>query len=377
MRRKKSKKVKISCLTELPRKIFSLAREVGVDKESSRSGTFFQLDKSVIFSRVNELFKEKLEILSMKEALKKYDWLREKYYGLLIGGKRGKRTAKGRESFMNGYFLRILPNTNVELPLQACMFISKQGFKQRVRNLVIAEEGSNAKLITGCTLNVNPAQHFGITEFFIKRNATLNFTMIHGWGEDTKVRPMAVALVEDNASFVSNYICLKPARDLKMYPEAICQGENSRASFNNILYTKGNSLMNVGSKIRLEGAGSRGEVISRTVARDKSKVIVRGTLIGNNQSKAHLECKGILQDDADIHAIPELVANSKGAELSHEAAVGKIAEKEIIYLMSRGLTREEATSAIIRGFLDTSIMGLPRTLEREIKVMVDKTVGKL
>lgn len=368
MRGEEDERVKISDFAELPRKILSQARKVGASEESSRSGTFFQLDESVVFSKVNELFKGKLEILSMKGALKKYRWLREEYYQRLISGR----------DFMDGYFLRILSNAEVELPLQAIMFISKQRFKQMVRNLVIAEEGSNAKVITGCTLNVNSAQHFGITEFFVKKNATLNFTMIHGWAGDTKVRPMAVALVEDNASFVSNYICLRPAKDLRMYPEAICGGKNSTASFNNILYSKGDSLMDVGSKIKLEGAGSRGEIISRAVSKDKSKVIARGTLIGNDpRSKGHLECRGILQDDAVIRAIPELMANSEGADLSHEAAIGKIAEEEIIYLMSRGLTRDEATSVIVRGFLDTSIMGLPRTLDEEIRAMVDRIVGKL
>lgn len=373
MRGKKNDEVGISGFTELPGEILKRAREVGGDEESSRSGTFFQLDESAVLAGVNELFKGKLEILSMKEALSKYEWVREKYYRRLVGGKGFEGSDDVEGSFMDGYFLRIFPEAEVELPLQAIMFISKQGFRQKVRNLVIAEEGSNAKVVTGCTLSVKSAQHFGITEFFVEENATLNFTMIHGWAEDAKVRPVAVTLIGDNADFVSNYICLRPAQNLKMYPKAICQGENSKASFNNIIYTNRDSLMDVGSEIKLEGGGSRGEIISRTVAEERSKAIIRGRLIGNNpRSKAHLECRGILQDDAYIHAIPELIADSEGAELSHEAAVGRIAEKEINYLMSRGLTRDEATSVIVRGFMDTSIMGLPEALDEEIKAMVEK-----
>jgi len=369
MQEEKDEDARITGLDELPREILSAARDVGAGEEASRAGTFLQLDESAVFARVSELFEGKLEIMGMREALEKYGWLGEKYFRRLIGGD---------GDFMDGYFLRIMPGANVELPLQAIMFISKPGLKQRVRNLVIAEKGANARVITGCTLSTNAAQHFGVTEFFVEEGATLNFTMIHSWREDTKVRPVSAALVEDDATFVSNYICMRPARDLKMYPRAICRGRNSRANFNNLLYVTGDSSLDVGSMVKLEGANSKGEIISRTVAMGRSKVIVRGRLVGDNpKSRAHLECRGILQGDAKINAIPELVANSEGAELSHEAAVGKIAEKEIVYLMSRGLSRDEATSAIVRGFLDTSIMGLPKKLDEEIKGIVETTLGKL
>jgi Fe-S cluster assembly scaffold protein SufB len=135
--------------------------------------------------------------------------------------------------------------------------------------------------------------------------------------------------------------------------------------------------MDVGSKAVLQGTGSRAEMIARVIAVDRAKIYSRGLLVGEKEdTKAHLECRGLLlSDDALIHAIPELTAKVKGTELSHEAAVGKIAEEQIQYLMARGFSELEAQSLIVRGFMDVGIMGLPQALETEIKRMVDKTTA--
>lgn len=381
MEKKRSKFKGVSSLTELPHKILKAAVKVGIDSdEKDRSGSYLMIDHSVVMAKVNEYFKGKLEIMDTKDALKKYDWLEDYFWKLIDRGK-DEYTKKADKEFGGGYFLRVLPNSNVVFPMQSCLMISKEGMEQNVHNIIISEENSDAKIITGCTLypEVQRAQHIGISEFFIKKNARLNFTMIHNWNEGTKVRPRSAALIGENATFISNYIILNPVRDIQMYPSALCKGKNSTARFNSILYATKNSLMDIGSKIDLNGTGSKGEITSRTIAKEKSKIIARGMLIGEKHSiKAHMECRGLLLDDtATIHAIPELIGMKKDVNLSHEAAVGRIAEKEIVYLMSRGLSRDEATSVIVRGFLDVDIMGLPKELSREVKGLVSKMIEGL
>jgi Fe-S cluster assembly scaffold protein SufB len=114
-------------------------------------------------------------------------------------------------------------------------------------------------------------------------------------------------------------------------------------------------------------------MISRAIARQASRMIIRGLIEGNTaECKGHLECRGLLIDDeALIQSIPELKARKKGVEITHEAAVGKISEKEITYLMTRRLSRDQAVSLIIRGFMDVSILGLPDALNAEIKKIVE------
>jgi Fe-S cluster assembly scaffold protein SufB len=131
--------------------------------------------------------------------------------------------------------------------------------------------------------------------------------------------------------------------------------------------------MDIGSKAILDGRESRAEMISRAVTREGSKIIVRGSIEGNGQEcRGHLECKGlILDDESFMQSIPELTARSKSIEITHEAAVGKISDKEIVYLMTRRLSNEQAVSLIVRGFMDASIMGLPEALTTEISRIIE------
>jgi Fe-S cluster assembly scaffold protein SufB len=370
----------VSELTSLPHKVLEAAAKAGIEpKEKERSGSFMHIDHSSVLSKVNENFKGQIEILDTLTALKKYPWAKD-YLWKIVDKDKDEYT-KSAQHPSGGYFMRILPGAKVTFPLQACLMISGDNVKQKVHNIIIAEENSEARIITGCSLHpdVTSGQHIGISEFYVKRNATLHFTMIHNWAQGTIVRPRSAALIEDDAAFISNYISLNPVKDLQMYPVAYCRGRNSKASFNSLIYSAGNSLLDAGSKIALSGGNSSGEVIARSVVRDNAKVIARGMLVGESSPvKAHLECKGlILNDGAVIHAIPELIGSRKDVELSHEAAVGKIADKEINYLMSRGLNRDEATSVIVRGFLDVNLMGLPEKLEREIKDLVEQTTRGL
>jgi hypothetical protein len=366
-----------SGLIKIPHQILKEAYKAGIEgDERNRSGTFMHIDQATVYSKVNAAFKDKLEMMDTKEALRKYAWL-DNYNWKLIDKDKDDFTRKVADEFSGGYFMRILPNTEVVFPLQSCLMITRNNLEQRVHNIIIAEEGSKARVITSCVqhLTVESSTHLGISEFYVKKGAKLNFTMIHNWGEKTLVRPRSAALVEDGGEFVSNYLCLKPVRNVQMYPVAFCNGEYSKASFNNILFGQSKSLLDVGSKAVLNGRYSRTEMISRAIARKGSKIFVRGIMDGNNSTcKGHLECRGLLLDsESRIHAIPELIARKEGAELSHEAAVGKISEKEITYLMTRKLTEDEAISTIIRGFMDASIMGLPQGLTKEINQIIDLT----
>jgi Fe-S cluster assembly scaffold protein SufB len=366
-------------VASLPEDFAKRALTVGVrTDEGERAGTYFQVDHSTVFQKIQKMFEGKAEIMSTKDAFEKYDWM-EDYWWKVVSADADKYTALAELEWDKGYFIRALEGQKITLPLQACLFISKDNLDQNVHNVIIAEPNSEVQIITGCTVhpNVRRGLHVGISEFFVKEGAKLTFTMIHNWAQNFDVRPRTGALVEDNATFITNYICLNPVKSLQMYPVAYCKGKNSRARFTSILYGSGDSYMDVGSKAVLQGTGSKAEMIARVIAIDRAKIYSRGLLVGEKDgTKAHLECRGLLlSDDALIHAIPELTAKVKGTELSHEAAVGKIAEEQIQYLMARGFSELEAQSLIVRGFMDVGIMGLPKALETEIKRMVDTTTA--
>jgi uncharacterized protein len=362
---------KVQKLKELSDEVKEKSISVGIDaEEACRSGSFFQMDHSVIFSSTCQ---SGLEVMSSTEALEKYDRL-SNYWWKAVKVDADKYTAAAELHQNHGYFLRALPGAKVEFPLQACLYMTREGLAQKVHNIIIAEEGSELHIITGCTTApvVRTGLHIGISEFYIKKNAHVTFTMIHNWAENVEVRPRTGAIIEENGVFLSNYVCMKPVKTLQMYPTAYCVGENATVRFNTILSAVEGSHMDVGSRVFLSAKGSRAELVARAITRG-GDIVTRGHLIGEVPGiKAHLECRGlILSEKGSIHAIPELEGKVNNIDMSHEAAVGKIAEEEIQYLMARGLNNEEATSAIIRGFLDVEIKGLPEHLKREIKKAVE------
>jgi len=367
-------------LSSLPEEILKRSFEVGVvSEEDSRAATYFQIDHSVISKTVQRLFQGQLEVMSTKEAIKKYDWFKN-YWWKLVKKDTDRFTLLADSMWDQGYFIRILEDQKVTLPLQSCLFVLTSNLNQNVHNVIIAEPGSEAQIITGCTVhpNVHGGLHVGVSEFYIKEDAKLIFTMIHGWSQGFDSRPRSAAVIEDNGVFVSNYMLFEPVRSLQMYPVAYCRGVNSRVSFNNIIYGSGNSYIDAGSKVVLQNEGTRGEIITRAIATDNARIYARGFLQGEHEdSKAHLECRGLLlSDNAMVYAIPELLAEAQGAELSHEAAVGKIAEEQIQYLMSRGFSEKEAASLIVRGFMDISIFGLPKELEENIEKIIKSTAER-
>jgi uncharacterized protein len=372
-----TKMSKESNLTKIPHQILEEAQKAGLETDGkNRSGTFFHLNQETIASKVNEMYEGKIELMDIKAALKKYPWL-EEYRWKLVNKDKDEYTKKVAAEYSGGYFMRILKGAEIDFPLQSCMMISQNNFEQKVHNIIIAEEDSKAHIITSCVQhsNVPNATHMGISEIYVKKGAMLNFTMIHQWSEQTLVRPRSAAQIDDKATFVSNYVCMTPVRDVQMYPVAYCKGNESRVSFNSIVYGHRNSLLDLGSKAVLTGKGSKAEMVSRAIAREGSKMIIRAMVEGDStECKGHLECRGLLMDNESfMKSIPELIAKKKGVEITHEAAVGKISEKEVNYLMTRRLSRDQAVSLIIRGFMDVGILGLPDSLNTEIKKIVDKS----
>ena len=267
------------------------------------------------------------------------------------------------------------------MPVQSCLFITTDKIRQNVHNVVIAEENSELHIITGCSIShsITGALHLGVSEFYVKKGAKITFTMVHNWSGGMEVRPRSAVVVEDDGVFISNYILMTPVKSLQMFPTTYCVGKNARTTTQSIVYATKDANIDMGSRAVLQGEGSKAEIISRVIVTDNANVVARGDIIGDTAHvKGHLECRALmLSDTAKVSSIPELRASRTDLDLSHEAAVGKIAEEEIQYLMARGLSEEEATSVIIRGFLNVDITGLPDALARETKKMFDLSLEKV
>ncbi|MBF0413961.1 MAG: SufD family Fe-S cluster assembly protein [Desulfamplus sp.] len=345
---------------------------VGIDTdESLRSATFIQKDSSIIHCSKSI---EGVEIKGIAQALEQYDWLNDYLWKLMSHEKDDITKALNIKPDQGGYFIWIKKGVKAQKPLQTCLHIAKEKFSQKVHNIVVVEEDAELHIIAGCSTSdhLNSGLHIGVSEFYIKKGATLKYTMIHDWGENVYVRPKTAVHVDEGGVFISNYISLKPVGSIVANPITILE-KNATARINSILVAGKGTYMDMGSVVELNGAGARAEIISRAIVAGGT-IISRGHLMGKeNGVKGHLECKGLILKDGLLHAIPELSGHTPGVEMSHEAAVGKIDKREIEYLMARGLNEEEAVSTIVRGFLNVDIEGLPADLAARIDAAVKET----
>ncbi len=306
-----------------------------------------------------------LELMDIKTALNRFGGLPQ-YYWKALDPNQDEISRSAAENLHGGYFIRAKKGAKIAEPVQSCLFIQGNGVGQNVHNLIIVEEGAELHVISGCATaeGTTDAAHIGVSEFYVEKGGKLSFTMIHNWGDEVAVRPRSAGIIYEDSSFVSNYVLLQKVSDLKMYPTISLNGQNAVARFNSIIAAPHGAHVDTGNKLLLNAPGTRGEIVARTLT-SGGTIINRGFIGGHAPTaKGHLECNGLILGEGRIYTIPELDATVDGVELSHEAAVGKIAQEEIEYLMARGLDEEEATSTIVRGFLNVDIMGLPQELQQ-------------
>ena len=370
---------KIESLEALSKQAQEAAIVTGINlKEEQRAGSYMQIDQSVVYESLSKSYEGQLEMMSTTAALNKYDWM-EDYYWKAVPVDQDKYTAQAALNMTHGYFIRVFPHQKPQYPVQSCLLVAENYVSQNVHNIIIVEEGAELQVITGCTLSKNDAEgiHLGISEFYVKKGGKLFFTMIHNWAENFHVRPRTKIVVEEDGSFINNYVLMKPVKSIQSFPVAHLKGDRASAKFNTVVYGLKESYIDLGSRIILEGEDTRGESIARTIAADESVIYSRGDLIAKTKGYclAHLDCRGIVfSQKGKIFAIPELVSEgAMKAELSHEASIGPIAEEQVEYLMSRGISKEDAVSVITSGFLNLDIPYIPEFLEKNIKEVIKAT----
>ncbi len=340
--------------------------------EDNRSGSLIMIDNAITHTSLRE--KDAVELMSLKDAMKVHDWVKD-YAWKLVKPDTDKYTAMSYLQEADGYFIRAPAGKKSKMPVQTCLLIGSKQVSQTVHNIVVVEEGAELDVITGCSTKhgVDRGLHLGISEMYVKKGATLNFTMIHNWAEEIGVRPRTVVHVEEGGKYISNYVTLKPVKSIQSYPTVILEGKDAFARLNTIAVAHPGSELDLGSRVIFEAEGTSAELISRTITTGGMS-IARGEMVGNaNGAKGHLECHGLVIGGGTQRAIPILEANVEDIELSHEAAVGRIAREQIEYLMARGLSEEDAVGMIVRGFLDVGIQGIPDELQADI----DETIAKI
>ena len=364
---------------ERPRPAPSLQHLSAVDKiRLAHAGiSIDSIGRSASFIHVNHAacstqnMQEGLELMDINQALKKYDGL-PGYYWKVLSPDKDEFTQMTKKRTHGGYFVRVRKGVKLPEPVQSCMFIQGNNLGQSVHNIIVVEEGAELHIISGCATSsdTDKAAHLGISEYYVEKGGKLTFTMVHNWGSHVVVRPRSAGVVAQGGTFINNYVLLDKVRDLQMYPTIHLQGSGASALFNSVIVAPPGSHVDVGNKVVLDAPNTRAEIVSRSITTG-GVVYNRGHLAAHAAPvKGHLECKGLILGKGVNVAIPEIEAMLADVELSHEAAIGKIAQAELEYLMARGLDEDQATATIVSGFLNLDIMGLPAELKASLNEQI-------
>ena len=282
-------------------------------------------------------------------------------YNIRVNGKSDSRNTTANiditsKTDVSGIDIRIKDGTikeSVHIPV----VLSQSGLKEVVYNDFYIGENCDVTIVAGCGIDNcgnQDSQHDGVHRFFIGRNSHIKYVEKHygqGDGDGKRIlNPVTELTLEEGASAELEMVQIKgvDSTDRKTYAKL---GAGARLVVRERLMTHGDQYAVSYYEVSLDGEGSSADVVSRSVARDKSFQKFDSKIIGNTVCNGHTECDAIIMDDARILAVPGLEANSLEAALIHEAAIGKIAGEQLMKLMTLGLTEAEAEERIINGFL--------------------------
>ncbi len=237
------------------------------------------------------------------------------------------------------------------------VLLTQAGLQDKVYNSFIIEEDAEVTIIAGCGIHnashMN-TQHDGIHEFILHPHSRLKYVEKHyGEGEGAGkniLNPTTTVRVATGASMEMEMVQLAGVDDTQRITNVYIQ-ENGYVKMSERLLTHGEQQALSDIKMHIEGKHGSGQVLSRSVAKGESEQVFRAALIGKTDCTGHVECDSIIMGNSKIKSIPELVAESAAAVLTHEAAIGRIAGEQLIKLMSLGLTEQQAVDTIIEGFL--------------------------
>ncbi len=255
-----------------------------------------------------------------------------------------------------GIDIRVLDGTKGET-CHIPVIITQTGLSELVYNDFYIGEDCDVDIVAGCGIHncgEQESRHDGVHTFYVGKNSRVRYTEKHyGEGPGTGSRvmnPQTVVYLEEGASIQMETVQIRGIDSTRRDTKIVC-GRGAEAVVTERLLTHGDQTAESDMEIILEGEGSRGRVISRSVAQDRSSQVFYPRMVGNAACFGHVQCDSIIMGEAKIKSIPAITANCTEAQLIHEAAIGKIAGDQLLKLETLGLTEEEAEDCILRGFL--------------------------
>lgn len=352
---------------DVPEEIKDTFDRLGIPRaeQTSLAGVGAQYDSEVVYHSIQEdLVKQGVVYIDFESALREYEDIVHRYFMTLVPPTDHKFAALHGAVWSGGSFVYVPAGVEVKIPLQSYFRLNAPGAGQFEHTLIIIEDGAKCHFIEGCSApRYNVANlHAGCVELFVGDNASLRYSTIENWSKNMYNLNTKRAIVGENSTmeWVSGSFgsCVS-----MLYPMTILRGNHSHCEFTGITFAGEGQTLDTGSKVVHLGQGTTSNINSKSISKSGGAAIYRGLLrIGPEAkgAKAAVSCESLMLDDISrSDTIPDIIIENDDIDLGHEASIGRISDESIFYLMSRGLSEEEAKAMLVRGFAEPISKELP------------------
>ena len=343
---------------DVPDDIKSTFDKLGIPEAEKKSlaGVGAQYDSEVVYhSMKEELIKQGVIYTDMETAVRKYPDIVKEHFMKCVPVHDHKFVALHAAVWSGGSFVYVPKNVKVDIPLQSYFRLNSPESGQFEHTLIIVDEGASLHFIEGCSApKYNKVNlHAGCVELYVKDNAYLRYSTIENWSKNMLNLNTKKAIVGKNAKmeWVSGSFGSKISM---LYPMSILNGENSKTEFTGISFAGGGQNLKNKNKVVHNAKNTSSVVNAKSISKNGGKCTYRSLVRINenaSNSKSTVSCESLMLDDISVSdTIPVNDIRTDDVEFSHEAKIGKLSDKTIFYLMSRGISEEDAKAMIVRGF---------------------------
>ena len=373
---------------ELPDDIKSTYDRLGIpeaEKQRLIAGVAAQYESEVVYHKIREDLEEQGVIfLDTDTGLREHEDLFREYFTSVIPVGDNKFAALNTAVWSGGSFIYVPPGVNVEIPLQAYFRINTENMGQFERTLIIVDEGAYVHYVEGCTAPIysSDSLHSAVVEIVVKKDARCRYTTIQNWSNNVYnlVTKRAAAHQGGTMEWIDGNIGSKVTMK---YPAVWMLGEHAKGETLSVAFAGEGQHQDAGAKMVHAAPHTSSTIVSKSVARGGGRTSYRGlvqVLEGCHGSKSTVKCDALLVDDISrSDTYPYVDVREDDVSMGHEATVSKISEDQLFYLMSRGMTEDEAMAMIVRGFVEPIARELPMEyaleLNRLIELQMEGAVG--
>lgn len=372
---------------DVPDEIKETFEKLGIPEAEQKflSGVSTQFESEVVYhSTLKELEDQGVIFTDTDTALREYPELFKEYFSKSIPSSDNKYAALNSAVWSGGSFIYVPPGVVVDKPLQSYFRINSEQMGQFERTLIIVDEGATVNYVEGCTAPVYTkySLHAAIVEIFVKKGGYCRYSTVQNWANNIINLVTKRAIVGEDAQM--EWIDGNIGSKINMkYPTCILKGDRAKGTTISIAFAGAGMNQDTGAKMIHIGRDTTSKIISKSMSAKGGRVNYRGMIKhGKNAigAKSSVECDTIILDDLSVSdTLPYNIVTNNQAQVQHEATVSKVSEEQLFYLMSRGLTKEQATEMIIMGFIEPFAKELPMEyaveLNQLIKLEMEGSIG--